>query len=120
MNSFLAESENDMLLDAMLERQMNSFLVSYANYYNNRNSRQGGLFQKPFKRIQIFDDAHLQHAIIYANANAQKHNLIKDFSLYTYSSYMDTLRSDDTWVACKDVIVFFEERSNSKSYIKIR
>ena len=43
---------------------MNSFLVSYANYINNKYDRKGGIFQKPFKRIAIEGDAHLQQAII--------------------------------------------------------
>lgn len=72
MNCFLQDTENEKLLDDMLERQMNSFLVSYATYYNSRYNRKGGLFQKPFKRIDIIDDAYLQQAIIYTNANAQK------------------------------------------------
>jgi hypothetical protein len=107
MNSFLKEPGNEEILDVMLERQMNSFLVSYANYYNNQYQRKGGLFQKPFKRIEIPDDAYLQQAIIYTTANAQKHNLVKDFASYKYSSYKETLQDGNTWIARKEVIDFF-------------
>jgi len=91
MASFLQDLENEKLLDEMLERQMNSFLVSYATYYNSRYNRKGGLFQKPFKRIEITDDAYLQHAIIYTNANAQKHKLVENFANYSYCSYQDVM-----------------------------
>jgi hypothetical protein len=110
MDSFLRDPGNEQLLNAMLERQMNSFLVSYANYYNNRYERKGGLFQKPFKRIEIPDDAYLQQAIIYTNANAQKHNLVKDFASYLYSSYKETLQEGSTWIARKGVIDFFGDK----------
>ena len=110
MNSFLKDPENETLLDAMLERQMNSFLVSYANYYNNSNKRKGGLFQKPFKRIQIEDDTHLQQAIIYTNANAQKHKLINDFTKFSHASYQDVLLNKTSWVCCKDVVDFFGDK----------
>lgn len=116
MNSFLKDPDNETLLDALLERQMNSFLVSYANYYNNCYKRKGGLFQKPFKRIQIADDAHLQQAIIYTNANAQKHKLTNDFTKFPHASYQDVLLNKISWVCCKDVIGFF---GNKEQFIKI-
>lgn len=79
MKAFYEESDNEIFFNKMIERQMNSFLVSYANYMNNKYNHKGGIFQKPFKRIRIDDEAHLQQVIIYANANAQKHKLVGDF-----------------------------------------
>jgi putative transposase len=87
----------------MIERQVNSFLVSYANYLNNKYNRKGGLFQKPFKRIQICDDGHLQQAIIYSNANAQKHQLVNDFREYPYSSFNAVINYDYYFVDGKNV-----------------
>ncbi len=107
MDAFLTDTENETGLNEMLERQMNSFLVSYANYYNNRYDRKGGLFQKPFRRIEISDDTYLQQAIIYTNANAQKHHIINDFSRYPHSSYQDLIHDRGTWLARTEVIDFF-------------
>ena len=104
---FLADGNNEMLIDEMIERQMNSFLVSYANYCNNKRNRKGGIFQKPFKRIQIDDDAHLQQAIIYTNANAQKHKLVQDFKKYPHSLYNDAVTGNDSFTETKSVIGFF-------------
>lgn len=104
MRSFLADPDNEELVDAMVERQMNSFLVSFANYVNNRYNRKGGLFQKPFRRTQITDDSHLQQAIIYVHANAQKHGLVKDFKEYLYSSYPAIINNG---VVYKNVLDFF-------------
>lgn len=83
----LENPTHEKKLDEMLERQMNRFLVSYANYYKNKYDHHGGLFQKPFKRISIDDDSHLQQAIIYTHANPQKHGMVDDYRQYPYSSY---------------------------------
>ncbi len=107
MRSFLADQNNEYFFDAMIERQMNSFLVSFANYTNNRYKRRGGLFQKPFRRIQVADDTHLQQAIIYVHANAQKHNVVKDFKNHPYSSYQAVLNNNDAFIDSKNVLDFF-------------
>jgi len=107
MNSFYTDSKNELLFNKMIERQMNSFLVSYANYINNKYNRNGGTFQKPFKRIQIKEEGHLQQAIIYTNANAQKHRLADDFKNYPFTSYLAVLENDHYYVDAQSVLNFF-------------
>jgi putative transposase len=107
MLSFLDDSTNEITFDKMIDRQMNSFLVSYANYYNNKYQRQGGIFQKPFKRIAIDDDVHLQQAIIYTHANAQKHGITKDYKKYPFSSYAAIIKANEYYTNSKNVIAFF-------------
>jgi hypothetical protein len=107
MKSLLADQNNEQIFDAMIERQMNSFLVSFANYTNNKYLRKGGLFQKPFRRIQIADEIHLQQVIIYIHANAQKHNLVSDFNKHPYNSYKATLNNDTTLIDVSSVLSFF-------------
>ena len=101
-----------MIFDRMIERQMNSFLVSYAQYYNIKYERKGGLFQKPFRRISINDEAYLQQAIIYAHINAQKHGLVENFANYTHCSYSQVIAGDDSKVAGKNIVEFFGGISN--------
>ena len=45
MIRFLSDRKNKVVFDEMIQRQMNSFLVSYANYCNNRRNRKGGIFR---------------------------------------------------------------------------
>ena len=113
MVSFLTDITNDSLTDALIERQMNSFLVSYANYVNNKYDRKGGIFQKPFKRIRISSDSHLQQAIVYVHANAQKHGMVDDFKAYKYSSYNDI---DNNYIDSKNVIGFF---GGMEKYVRV-
>lgn len=103
----LAQNTTDeLIMNRMLERQMNRFLVSYCNYYKNKYFHHGGLFQKPFKRIKIQDADHLQQAIIYTHANSQKHDIIKDYKLYPYSSFLPICNSHQNGVF-KEVVDFF-------------
>ncbi len=108
MLEWSADFTNDLLFDNMMERQMNRFLVSYANYYNNKYTRNGAVFQSPFKRIKISGEGYLQQAIIYVNANAQKHNLVTDFRQYNYSSYHEILAGEKYYTDSNSVIAFFE------------
>lgn len=107
MKAFYTEPKNLIFFNSTISRQMNSFLVSFANYTNNKYNRKGGIFQKPFKRIKIESDVHLQQAIIYTNANAQKHGMIADYKRYQYSSYLQTLQNDQYFIDAKSVIHFF-------------
>jgi len=95
------------LLDGVIERQVNSFMVSYVRTINNRNNKQGGFFQKPFRRMLITDDSYLQQAIVYVHANAQKHNLVNDFLKYRYTSYHDIIRGNYLYIDTKAVLNFF-------------
>jgi putative transposase len=105
MKTLVDDQNNELFFDAMIERQMNSFLVSFANYTNNKYNRKGGLFQKPFRRIQVADDIHLQQAIIYVHA--QKHNIVKDFKEHPYSSYSVIINGNAAYIDNSNVIDFF-------------
>ncbi|MDX1936306.1 MAG: hypothetical protein SFU21_04290, partial [Flavihumibacter sp.] len=113
---FLLDKERNTAIDVMLERQVNSFLVSYTNYIKNKYNRSGGLFQKPFKRVNIQGDGYLQQAIVYVNANAEKHMIVKDFATYPYSSYAAIIKNENSLVKQEEVLVFFESKDN---FIKV-
>jgi putative transposase len=106
INQFL-ETKTAELFETVAERQLNSFMVSYANTYNNIIERKGGVFQQPFRRSLIFEDAHLQQAIVYVHANAQKHGLIKDFQEHNYNSYHDIIDGNESIVNAEAVLTFF-------------
>jgi hypothetical protein len=49
----------------------------------------------------------LQQAIIYVHANAQKHGLIKDYRVYSYSSYNEKISGKSLFVDVNGVVNFF-------------
>jgi putative transposase len=91
MQVFLNDTLNEQLVTKMVERQVNSFMISYAKEINRLFARKGGLFQSPFRRSLITNDQYLQHAIIYTHANAQKHGIVNDFKEYPFTSYHEIL-----------------------------
>jgi putative transposase len=107
MKRFLIDPNNVNIIEEVVERQVNSFMASYANAYNKTRSRKGSLFQSPFRRVAIKEESHLQQAIIYVHANAQKHGLIRDFKDYKYSSYWEIIKENPLNVLVEDVLKFF-------------
>lgn len=101
------EKKDASLIGSIIERQINSFMVSFTNTYNNIIERKGGLFQQPFRRSLIASDAHIQQAIVYAHANAQKHKLVKDFKMHRFNSYQAVLDRNETFINVATVINFF-------------
>lgn len=95
------------LIGPVIQRQINSFMVSYANTYNHIGERKGGLFQRPFRRSIIESEAHLQHAIVYVHANVQRHGLLRDFRTHPHHSYHAILQKDSTFIDAEAVLHFF-------------
>jgi hypothetical protein len=67
--------------------QFSHFFNSYAQWFNKQNHRNGGLFQRPFKRKRIKDQDHLRRVIYYIHRNPLHHKLTKTPEHYPYSSY---------------------------------
>lgn len=96
------------LLQLVIERQVNSMMVSYAHAYNKYYNRKGGLFQSPFRRSVINDPAHLRQSIVYVHKNAEQHGLVKDFRHYPFSSYDEILNGYSPLVDVNAVLRIFD------------
>ena len=103
---FLDNPVNEQL-DILMERQFNSFFVSYTKSFNNYYKRKGNLFQNPFKRVYLKDEMQTTQAIIYVHANAQKHKLVNDFAAYRWSSYTSILSNHATLLSRDEVLSWF-------------
>lgn len=110
MQMFSENPNSDNAVGTMIERQVNSFMASYAKAINKLNSRKGGLFQSPFRRSLITHEQYLRHAIIYTHANAQKHGIVKDFREYQHTSYHEILAGNSENVNVDFVIDLFGGR----------
>lgn len=106
MKRFL-ENPDSNLLNAATERQINSFMVSYTNTMNNFTERKGGLFQQPFRRSLIAEESHLQQAIVYTHANAQKHALVDIFLKHLHNSYHAIVTGTSSFIDVSSVLLFF-------------
>ena len=101
------DSKEDIWINELLQRQFNSFFVSYTRSFNNLYQQKGHLFDSPFKRIAINDDFHLTQAIVYIHANPLKHHLVTDFTNYRWSSYQSILSEAPTALERHKVLEWF-------------
>ena len=68
-----------------------SFLQSYTRSMNKVYGRSGALFETPFKRIEVQNEAYFSKLVSYIHQNPQKHGIIADFKDYPHSSYWSHL-----------------------------
>lgn len=101
-------------------RQIGSLIVSYTNKVNLRKDRIGGLFMKPFRRILVTREDYLKRLIFYVNHNAAKHDLVKNFRDYKFSSYPAMLSAEDTIVAREKVFQIFNNKKEFVEYHNFR
>ena len=73
-------------------------------------NRQGNLFYKPFKRIEVDKNSQFTQIVVYIHANPLKHQLVKDFSLYKWSSWKSTLSESSTRLLRKELLEWFGGR----------
>jgi putative transposase len=111
---FLESSEKETLYHELIEQQFNRLFISYVRALNIQLKTSGHLFERPFKRIGIHDEAHLQQAIIYVHANEQKHGILDDFTRSKFSSYHGIMNSQPEIADYEYVINFFGSKETCK------
>jgi len=84
-----------------------SFLQSYTRAINKMYGRTGSLFESPFKRIAVTDDAYFSQLITYIHHNPEKHGFVPDFKDYAYSSYHAHLSTSKTNLNRNEVLEWF-------------
>ena len=68
-------------------RRFSNLFNAYARAFNIRYGRTGALFQRPFGRNPVTDDAYFAYLVVYIHQNPQKHGFVDDFRDWPYSSY---------------------------------
>jgi REP-associated tyrosine transposase len=91
----------------LIETQFNYLFVSYVRSFNKVYQRKGGMFNKPFRCIEVQDDAHFSQLIIYIHANPLKHKLMDDLTQYYWSSYRAIISNGHTLLKRNEVLEWF-------------
>jgi putative transposase len=104
--------EKQYLTDAattelLLELEWKRFFTSYSMAFNKQQNRIGNLFHRPFKRIEIDKESYFTQAIVYIHANAQHHNLCKDFTQHKWTSWHSMLSNNPTGLKREEVLEWF-------------
>ena len=110
-NEKRTKTEKQFLLDnnlnLLVETAFKRLFTSYAMAFNQMHKRNGNLFSRTFKRVEILNDSQFTQALIYIHTNAQKHGLVDDFSLYPWTSYHSILSEKPTKILRHEVIEWF-------------
>jgi REP element-mobilizing transposase RayT len=85
---------------------------AYAQWFNKRTDRVGGLFQRPFKRKRITEQEYLKQVIYYIHRNPLHHKVVKDPSGYLYSSYQGIIGNSSGLLQQEQVLEWFDGREN--------
>jgi putative transposase len=91
----------------IVSHQFQKFFQSYAMAFNKQENRTGALFQEPFKRALIDNDAYFTRLVFYIHTNASHHNLVENFRDWSWSSYGRIMIEKPSRLMKKEVLDWF-------------
>jgi len=92
---------------------------SYAQWFNKKTNRSGGLFNRPFKRKRILTQEYLKRAVYYIHRNPMHHKLTRNPDTYPFSSYRDLTGNNPTFVKRDHVLQWFDGPSHFADFHKM-
>ncbi len=96
----------------LLSKQFSNFFNSYAKAFNKQNRRRGSLFIKPFKRIQVTDEAYLKNLVCYIHQNPVEAGLADNPANWRFSSYNAFFSNRKTLIRRDEVLEAFNDLDN--------
>lgn len=107
---YLKGKKSDKSISWHVSNAFASLFQSYAQAVNKTYHRTGSLFEEPFHRIEVGNDAYFSYLIWYIHHNPQKHGFIKDFRDYVHSSFWSHLHHKPTKLNRDNVLQWFGNR----------
>jgi REP element-mobilizing transposase RayT len=95
-----------------ISKAFSNFFNSYTKSIHVQNRSSGNLFQRPFKRIPIFQNNYLLNLVCYIHKNPVHHGLCKDMSNYNWSSYNEILSELKTKIRKEEILKWFGGKEN--------
>jgi len=96
--------------------QFSNLFNAYAKAINKAYGRTGSLFEHPFGRVPITNDTQFWNVIAYIHQNPQKHEFVRDFREWKYSSYGILLTDRHTFLKRGEVMEWF---GGKESYLDL-
>ncbi len=93
-------------------KYFSNFFNAYARGVNSATQRTGAMFERPFKRIPVDNEAYLMRLIVYIHQNPQKHKFIADFRDWNYSSYHEHIADIPTRLQRDKMMQLFGSRED--------
>ena len=79
-----------------VSQPFSNWLNAYVRRTNRGRGRVGALFQRPFGRVPVRDEAHLRVLGVYVHINPQRHGIATAFREWPYTSYAELLGNAPT------------------------
>lgn len=93
-----------------ISKCFSNFFNAYTKAINKAQSRTGSLFERPFKRLWVDDEAYFSRLVAYIHHNPQKHGFVSNYETYAYSSYQSHLSTKNTHLLREEVLGWFGDR----------
>lgn len=87
---------------------------AYTKSYNNKYSRHGALFERPFRRKLVSNNKYFQNLILYIHNNPVHHNICEHPIEYPWSSYLTCVSDKPTKLKRNEVVANFGDTENFK------
>jgi len=104
-----SSSEN---AEYFLSRQFSNFFNAYSKAFNKKYHRHGALFERPFRRKLVEDEAYFLQLITYIHTNPVHHGLVESPKEYRWSSYNEILAGNSVFIDEFALIKHFEDIEN--------
>lgn len=101
-----------------IEKFMHKLGLGYTNYFNEKNTRSGALFQGAYKAICVDSNEYLLHLSAYVNLNYKVHqfgNSVPKFWMSSWEEYCGK-KSNQKEICSKDIVL--DQFNSIKDYIK--
>lgn len=96
--------------------QFSHLFNAYTKAINKRYKRTGSLFEHPFKRIPVTTNDQLKYLVYYIHHNPIHHGFCEHYLDYPWSSYLTMLSPKTTRLSRKEVLDWFNDKSNFEKY----
>ena len=93
-------------------RQFSHLFNAYTQAINKKFNRHGSLFEKPFERKLVENEAYFQKLIFYIHNNPVHHGFTDNIDSYPWSSYGTILSEKPTHLKRKEVLENFNGVDN--------
>ena len=100
--------------------QFSNFFNAYAQAFNKAYTRTGGLFQTPFRRKGIYNEAGLRWLTRYIHQEPEYYHLIDDFKKWPYTSWYSLKLNSHTLLQRNEVMNWFGGEDNFTEFHSTR
>jgi putative transposase len=110
--SGLEGREKEEKYSIWISKRFSNLFNAYAKGLNNQRSRQGTLFERPFRRKLVDSDLYFRQLVVYIHSNPVHHGFTDNYKEYPWSSYGSIVSAKPTKLQRNQVLGWFDGQGN--------